>query len=119
MSAFSQSASRVREELVSNMMAATAAVGLIIAVVAFFRDGSGIAGTPGAGLAILGTAALVLASLLVGRMAPGSLRTFIAVMILIGGILTLVCAWFLMQGWIMLAVVLTLLLWLIFILVAR
>lgn len=64
-------------------------------------------------------AALVLASLLVGRMAPGGLRTFITVMILIGGILTLVCAWFLMQGWIMLTVVLTLLLWLVFILVAR
>ena len=39
--------------------------------------------------------------------------------ILIGGLLTLICAWFLMQGWLMLAIALTLALWLIFILVAR
>lgn len=119
MSASSRSGDRVQEELVSNMMAIPAAIGLIVAVLAFFRRGSGIAGTPGAGLAILGLAALVAASLLVGRMAPGRFRTFITVMILIGGLLTLVCAWFLMQGWIMLAVALTLVAWLIFILIAR
>ena len=39
--------------------------------------------------------------------------------ILIGGLLTLICAWFLMQGWLMLSIALTLALWLIFILVAR
>lgn len=119
MPATSQSPARVREELISNLMALPAAAGLILAVVAFFRRGSGIDGTPGAALAIFGMTALVLASLLVGRIAPGGLRTFITVMLLIGGILTLICAWFLMQGWIMLAVALTLSLWLIFILVAR
>ena len=114
-----QSADSAREELVSNIMAIPAAIGLIVAVLAFFRRGSGIAGTPGAGLAILGMTALVLASLLVGRMAPGRFRTAMTVMILIGGLLTLVCAWFLMQGWIMLSVALTLVAWLIFILIAR
>ncbi|TJZ92474.1 hypothetical protein FA743_06275 [Paracoccus gahaiensis] len=112
-------AARAREELVANLMAIPAALGLILAVIAFFHRGSGISGTPGAGLAILGMAALTVAALLVGRLAPGRLRTFVTVMILIGGLLTLLCAWFLMQGWIMLMIVLTLALWLVFILVAR
>ena len=110
---------RAREELVANLMAVPAAIGLIIAVVAFFSPASGIEGTPGAALAILGMLALTVAALLVGRMHPGRLRTFITVMILIGGLLTLLCAWFLMQGWLMMTIVLTLALWLIFIFVAR
>lgn len=113
------SASRAREELVANLMAVPAVVGLALAVMAFVNRSSGISGTPGAGLAILGMAALTLAAILVGRLRPGKLRTFVTVMILIGGLLTLICAWFLMQGWLMLAVALTLALWLIFILVAR
>ncbi|WP_168217414.1 hypothetical protein [Paracoccus liaowanqingii] len=112
-------AARAREELVANLMAVPAAMGLILAVIAFFHRGSGITGTPGAGLAILGMAALTVAAVLVGRLAPGKLRTFATVMILIGGLLTLLCAWFLMQGWIMLTIALTLALWLVFILVAR
>jgi len=112
-------ANRAREELVANLMAVPAAIGLILAVMAFFQRGSGIAGTPGAGLAVLGMAALVLAAILVGRLSPSRFRTFVTVMILIGGLLTLLCAWFLMQGWIMATVALTLVLWLIFILVAR
>lgn len=112
-------ANRAREELVANLMAVPAVIGLILAVIAFLDCSSGISGTPGAGLAILGMAALALAAVLVGRLSPGRLRTLVAVMILIGGLLTLICAWFLMQGWLMLAVALTLGLWLIFILVAR
>ncbi|WP_410218205.1 hypothetical protein [Paracoccus sp. (in: a-proteobacteria)] len=112
-------ANRAREELIANLMAVPAAIGLIIAVLAFVQRESGIAGTPGAGLAIFGMAALTLAALLVGRLVPGRLRTFIAVMILVGGLLTLLCTWFLMQGWMMLCVILTLVLWLIFIFVAR
>ncbi|WP_165571260.1 hypothetical protein, partial [Paracoccus nototheniae] len=110
---------RAREELVANLMALPAIIGLVLAVLAFFNRGSGISGTPGAGLAILGMAALVLAAILVGRLSPGKLRTFVTVMILIGGLLTLICVWFLMQGWLMLTIALTLALWLIFILVAR
>ncbi|WP_265501478.1 hypothetical protein [Paracoccus beibuensis] len=110
---------RAREELAGNLMAVPAAIGLVIAAVAFFRPGSGVDGTPGAALAILGMLALTVAALLAGRMQPGRLRTFITVMILIGGLLTLLCAWFLMQGWLMLTIVLTLAIWLIFILVAR
>ena len=112
-------AHRAREELVANLMAVPAVIGLALAVIAFVRRGSGIDGTAGAGLAILGMAALAAAALLVGRLSPGRFRTFVTVMILIGGLLTLICAWFLMQGWLMLAVALTLALWLIFILVAR
>lgn len=112
-------AHRAREELVANLMTVPAVIGLVLAVLAFFQRGSGITGTAGAGLAILGMVALTVAALLVGRLSPGRFRTFVAVMILIGGLLTLICAWFLMQGWLMLAIALTLALWLIFILVAR
>ncbi|WP_347917674.1 hypothetical protein [Paracoccus marcusii] len=112
-------AHRAREELVANLMAVPAVIGLVLAILAFFQRGSGITGTAGAGLAILGMVALTVAALLVGRLSPGRFRTFVAVMILIGGLLTLICAWFLMQGWLMLSIALTLALWLIFILVAR
>ena len=108
-----------REQLAANLMAVPAAVALILAAIAFVHRDWGISGTPGAALAIAGTAALTVAALLVGRLSPGRLRTFVTVMILVGGLLTLICAWFLMQGPLMAAVALTLVLWLIFILVAR
>ncbi len=78
-------AHRAREELVANLMAVPAVIGLVLAVLAFFQRGSGITGTAGAGLAILGMVALSIAALLVGRLSPGRFRTFVAVMILIGG----------------------------------
>lgn len=108
-----------QEELVANIMAIPAGIALIIAVVEFFRRGSGISWTAGAGLAIFGCAALVVAALLVGRLRAGGLRTTFTVLILIGGLLTALAAWFLESTLVMTAVLAMLACWLLFILVAR
>lgn len=108
-----------REELVANIMAVPAGIGLIIAVVDFLRRGSGIAWTTGAGLAIFGCAALVMAAVLVGRLRSGGLRTTFTVLILLGAVLTGLAAWFLESQLVLGAMVATLLCWLLFILVAR
>lgn len=110
---------RAQEELVANIMAIPAAIALIVALIAFFSRSSGIAWTTGAGLAIFGCAALVLAALLVGRLRSGPLRTVFTVLILIGGLLTALAAWFLESTIVLIAILAMLLCWLIFILIAR
>ncbi|MDO6667849.1 hypothetical protein Q4511_02850 [Paracoccus sp. 1_MG-2023] len=100
-------------------MAIPAALALIAALIEVFWTGSGIAGTPGAWLAVAATAALFLGALLVGALRPGGFRTFLTVMLLVGGLLTILCAWFLEAAWVMLAVAVMLIAWLIFILIAR
>ena len=108
-----------REELAARLMAVPALLALIAALVELFWRGSGVAGTPGAWIQAGATAALVLGALLAGALRPGGLRTFIAVMLLVGGLLTLLCAWFLQSCWVMAALAVMLLAWLIFILIAR
>lgn len=111
--------SRAQEELVANIMAIPAVIALIVACVEFFRRGSGIAWTTGAGLAIFGCAALVLATVLVGRLRAGPLRTTFTVLILIGGALTALAAWFLESTVVLIAILVMLACWLLFILIAR
>lgn len=110
---------RAQEELVANIMAIPAAIALIVALADFFRRGSGIAWTTGAGLAIFGCAALVMAALLVGRLRAGRLRTTFTVLILIGGMLTALAAWFLESTVVLIAILAMLACWLLFILIAR
>jgi uncharacterized membrane protein YhaH (DUF805 family) len=112
-------ASRARSELVANLMAVPAAIALAMIIYDYVTRSSGIAGTAGAALVIAGTAALTVASLIVGRLHDGALRTTLTVLILIGAVLTLVAAWFLQSGVVMTAMVVMLLAWLIFIFVAR
>lgn len=112
-------AARARSELVANLMAVPAVIALAMIIYDYVTRSSGIAGTPGAALVIAGTAALTVASLIVGRLHDGALRTTLTVLILIGAVLTLVAAWFLQSGVVMTAMVVMLLAWLIFIFVAR
>ena len=112
-------ANRAREELVARIMAAPAAVALVVASANFLMRGSGIAWTAGAGLAVFGCAALTLAALLVGQSPPGAWRTVLVVLILIGGLLTALAAWFLDSPLVLAAMLATLACWLLFVLVAR
>ena len=110
---------RAREELIANIMAVPAVLGLGIAIADFFRRDSGIAGTAGAGLAIFGCGALVLAAILIGRLRPGALRTTFVVLVLIGALLTALSAWFLESGWVMGAMFAVLICWAAFVMAAR
>lgn len=110
---------RAQEELVANIMAIPAGLALIVAVVEFFRRSSGISWTTGAGLAIFGSAALLLAALLVGRLRAGGLRTTFTILILIGAVLTALAAWFLESQLVLIAMLAMLACWLLFILIAR
>lgn len=110
---------RATEQLVAQIMAVPAAISLLVAVADFFRRGSGIAGTAGAGLAIFGCLALVFAAVMLARLQPGGWRTLFVVLTLIGAVLTGLAAWFLESPLVLIGMVLTLACWLMFVLVAR
>ncbi|SMO73095.1 hypothetical protein [Paracoccus laeviglucosivorans] len=110
---------RAQEELVANIMAIPAAVGMVAALVEFFRNASGVAWTSGAGLSLFGCAALLGATWLVGRLRSGPLRTTFTVLILIGGLLTALAAWFLESNIVLIAMLAMLACWLLFVLIAR
>lgn len=112
-------ANRAREALVAQIMAAPAALALAIAALDFLRRGSGIAWTAGAGLAVFGCGALVLAALAVAALRPSGLRTLLVVLILIGAALTALAAWMLESPWVLGLMVAVLACWLLFVLVAR
>lgn len=112
-------ADRATEQLVARIMAIPAALALSVAILDFVRRGSGIAWTTGAGLAILGCAALVLAALMLAWLRPGLLRTLFVVLTLIGGALTALAAWFLESPLVLTGALAVLACWLLFVLVAR
>ncbi|MTH65913.1 hypothetical protein [Paracoccus shanxieyensis] len=110
---------RAQEELVANIMAVPAVIGLIAAAVEFFLRASGVAWTSGAGLQLFGTVALTGAALLVGRLSGGALRTTFTLLILLGAALTALAAFFLESTFVLIAMLALLVCWLLFVLIAR
>lgn len=74
------------------------ATGLGLALAAFVLDGTGVTGSPGAFLAILGTVAALLGLLMLGslRLSRGVARGLVVLTLLAAG-LTALAGWFLMQ----------------------
>lgn len=110
---------RLRERLVALIMAVPAGLAVVAALVEFLWHGSGVAWTLGAGLSLFGCVALLFGALMLATLAPGALRTTFTVLVLIGGVLTAVAAWFLESHLVLIAVLALLLGWLLFILIAR
>ena len=108
-----------RAQLVARIMAVPAALAVIAALVEFFWHGSGVAGTAGAGLSLFGCVALVFGALMLASLRPGGWRTTFVLLMLLGGILTGLAAWFLESHLVLIAVLATLLVWLLYVLVAR
>ncbi|MFT4014782.1 MAG: hypothetical protein QM682_15600 [Paracoccus sp. (in: a-proteobacteria)] len=114
-----QYANLPRAQLAARIMAVPAGIALLGALAEFLWHGSGVAWTSGAGLSLFGCAALTLAALALAALRPGGLRTCLTVLVLIGGLLTALAAWFLESHLVLTAVLAMLLCWLLFILVAR
>ena len=109
----------LRERLVARFMAVPAAVAVVAALVELLWHGSGVSFTAGAGLSLFGCVALLFGAVMLMVLRPGGLRTTFTVLLLIGGVLTALAAWFLESHLVLIAVLAMLLGWLIFILVAR
>lgn len=109
----------LRERLVARIMALPAALAVVAALAEFLWHGSGVAWTAGAGLSLFGCAALLFGAWMLTVLMPGGLRTTFAVLVLIGGLLTALAAWFLESHLVLGAVLALLLVWLLFVLVAR
>ena len=80
------------------LAALAAFAGAVMAALAFLTPDSGVDGTPGAGLALAGAAAVAVGALV--AMAPGvrgGWRGLLVALLLLGAVLTALAAWFLMR----------------------
>lgn len=89
--------------LAAGLLAALAAIGLVAVTIEFFTPASGIDGTPGALLAIVASALILGATIVVGfpPAIPAGLHWTLEILILLGVIGTLAAAWFL-ESWVLL-----------------
>ncbi|MTH33172.1 hypothetical protein GL279_00990 [Paracoccus limosus] len=109
----------LRERLVAQIMAVPAALAVVAALVEFLWHGSGVSWTTGAALSLFGCVALLFGAFMLKVLSPGALRTTFTLLVLIGGVLTALAAWFLESHLVLIAVLAMLLCWLLFILVTR
>lgn len=73
-----------------------ALVGAVLGGIAYFAPETGVAGTPGALLALVGAVAVTLGALAIPRLGGGWRGLFLALCVA-GALLTAAAAWFLMQ----------------------
>lgn len=79
------------------MAAAFAAAGITFAALAYFGTASGVDGTTGALLALLGSLAVTVAALVCLAELPHGVNITLNVLLLLGAVLTAFAAWMLMQ----------------------
>jgi quinoprotein glucose dehydrogenase len=79
------------------LVAAFAAAGLILAALAYFGTATGVDGTTGALLALLGSLAVTVAALVCLARLPRGVNITLDVLLLVGALLTAFAAWMLMQ----------------------
>jgi quinoprotein glucose dehydrogenase len=91
------------------LVAAFAAAGSILAALAYFGTASGVDGTTGALLGLLGALAVTIAALVCLAELPRGVTITLDVLLLLGAVLTAFAAWMLMQYLFAAAMVLSLL----------
>ncbi|MDO5705272.1 MAG: hypothetical protein Q4G49_09415 [Paracoccus sp. (in: a-proteobacteria)] len=72
--------------------------GLLLAVLFFTLRGSGVNGTAGAALAILGALTTALGPLLAATLPPGGWRGFVQILTVLAALLSAIAGYFLMQS---------------------
>lgn len=74
-----------------------ALAGLGLALAAFLVEGTGVDGSPGALLAVIGAGATLAGLVLMRAVRPGGLRGVLAALTVLAAALTALAGWFLMQ----------------------
>lgn len=90
-------ADRRRNARLGALISLPALVGLALALWFFAMRGSGVNGTLGAALAILGAAATLVGPMLAARMRPGGWRGLVRGLTVLAAVLSTIAGYFLMQ----------------------